>query len=92
VGIRNAIIDPEVKKYVEFQRDELAIYNQVPHPIRKKKRVKKPLNIDKKSVREVMSEFEILNSMFDSQSITTDEKENTERILEAANLHDNSYQ
>lgn len=39
-----------------------------------------------------MSEFEILNSMFDSQSITTDEKENTERILEAANLHDNSYQ
>lgn len=51
IGIKNAIIDPEVKKYVEIKKEEMLIFDNIPHPIRKKKKVKNILNIEKKSAR-----------------------------------------
>lgn len=70
IGISDVIVDAQNKEYVEWTSDELVIYSKMPHPIRPKKKVKRrPMRVEKKSTREVLEEFEILNAMFDEKSI-----------------------
>ena len=93
IAITDLIIEPENKEYVEWTKDELLLYSKMPHSIRPKRKIKsKQMKIDKKSEREVLEEFEILNSLFDSKNLAKSESEVTEKILSIVDLTDNSYQ
>ena len=50
------------------------------------------MKTEKKSERQVLEEFEILNSLFDFKSVHKDEEDVAEKVMDAVSLADNSYQ